>query len=452
MKPLSLSLKAFGPYLEETINFSPFYENNIFLIAGKTGSGKTTIFDAISFALFGKNNGTNREPKEMRSTFADSSIETSIAFTFSVNQKLYEVTRKPAQKLPKQKGTGIREVPAKASILIMDEFGKELNHYSKISEVDDIIENTIQLNSDQFRQIVMIPQGEFRRFLNASSTEKENILRKLFNTTIYQLFSEYLKTKQKESDIQLHEKRQKMKNLVDQAEWLNKPDLIEESGQAKVTLQLKQLKKQQDEMLNLEKQLKAELSISNEQKKHAEKVLEEQKKATHLREEQQILLERKNKLLQEEPFVNEQQKKAYSIREAKEILPDYEQLHQTKETLSESKENYSRIQKEQKQLTLELKSSSKAVSDMQEKTPVYEEQKRRLEELIQLKEKIERVNQLKKKISNKEQEMKENRKILNDLKNKQKNVQEKQKNDQEYLNNYQIEEKNITKKKKKKTN
>lgn len=451
MKPLSLSLKAFGPYLDETINFSPFYENNIFLIAGKTGSGKTTIFDAISFALFGKNNGSNREPKEMRSTFADSSIETSIVFTFSANQKLYEISRKPAQKLPKQKGDGMKEVPAKASIRIMDEFGKELDHYSKISEVDDIIENTIQLNNDQFRQIVMIPQGEFRRFLNASSSEKESILRKLFNTTIYQSFSEYLKAKQKDNDIQLHEKKQKMKNLIQQAEWLNPFESIEESGQAKVIIQLEQLKRQQVKMVDLGKKLKVELSISTEQKKYAEKALEEQKKAAQLRKEQQTLVERRNKLLQEESFINEQKSKATAIRKAKEILPDYEQLNQKKETLKESKEYYNRIQEEKTKYTHELESFFETISAMQKKMPIQEERKKQLETLKQLKEKIERFQQLKKEVSNKEHAVEKNKKIVSDLKTKQQEMIERKKRKQEYLNNYLIEEKEYYEKKEIKT-
>ncbi|MDU1429026.1 MAG: AAA family ATPase, partial [Enterococcus faecalis] len=146
MKPLSLTLKNFGPYINETIDFTKFEDSSLFLISGKTGSGKTTIFDGMSYALFGESSGKLRLGKEMRSTFADPSEATEVTLLFKHNEFLYELNRLPEQELFKKRGTGVRKQSAKISLIVKDAQGKELRAYSKRREVDELIQELLHLN------------------------------------------------------------------------------------------------------------------------------------------------------------------------------------------------------------------------------------------------------------------------------------------------------------------
>ena len=172
MKPKKLTLKNFGPFIDETIDFSKLTDAPLFLITGKTGAGKTTIFDGMTYALFGETSGKIRSAKEMRSLFATPEEETSVLFSFEHQQMSYEIERKPEQVLAKRKGNGNRKQAAKVSLTIFDAKGKEVKQYTKRSEVDQLIKELLNLDAKQFSQIVLLPQGEFRNFLISSSSEK----------------------------------------------------------------------------------------------------------------------------------------------------------------------------------------------------------------------------------------------------------------------------------------
>lgn len=198
MKPISLTMQAFGAYADkQVIDFTLLGSNNFFLIHGPTGSGKTTILDAISFALYGTASGDLRETKSLRSDYADPSCQTEVTFKFLANKKVYEVTRTPEQTILKKRGEGTRVSPSGASIceiLSNDEkilLGKTSNATTKI------VEDIIGFKADQFSQIVLLPQGEFRKFLIADSTDRQKILETLFKTILYRKIEESLKAKSK---------------------------------------------------------------------------------------------------------------------------------------------------------------------------------------------------------------------------------------------------------------
>ena len=183
MRPLRLMMQAFGPYVAaQTIDFTRLGERQFFLVHGPTGAGKTTIFDAICFALYGKTS-SERDARNMRSAYAPTSLPTRVELDFALGDTCYRVVREPAQRLSKQRGTGTTERPAKVEFVKIAGDGKELESMGD-RNVQGKILDLICFDVDQFRQVVLLPQGNFRQLLLASSVEREQILAKLFATEI----------------------------------------------------------------------------------------------------------------------------------------------------------------------------------------------------------------------------------------------------------------------------
>ena len=219
MQPKSLQMKNFGPFIDEKLDFSQLQAGGLFLISGKTGAGKTTIFDGMTFALFGETSGNLRSGKEMRSMFASPTEETSVTFTFEHQRFTYQIQRKPEQTLAKKRGDGVTNQTAKVQLTIFDAEGKEKKQISKRTEVDAFIKDLLQLDAKQFFQIMMLPQGEFRNFLIASSNEKERVLRNLFGTEMYQQFNEWLKEQVKAQSKKLEHQQLLASQIMERFEW-----------------------------------------------------------------------------------------------------------------------------------------------------------------------------------------------------------------------------------------
>ncbi|PYG89041.1 exonuclease SbcC [Ruminiclostridium sufflavum DSM 19573] len=180
MKPLKLAISAFGPYAGvQEIDFTQLKEQ-IFVISGPTGSGKTTIFDAISFALFGEPSGSSRDRDSLRSDFAEPDTETFVELEFELRDKSYKIKRSPQQEQKKLRGNGVTIRSADAELLMPD--GSLI---TKIFNVDEKINMLLGINKSQFKQIVMLPQGEFRKLLEADSNDREVIFRKIFGTEAF---------------------------------------------------------------------------------------------------------------------------------------------------------------------------------------------------------------------------------------------------------------------------
>ncbi|MGG1674414.1 AAA family ATPase [Neobacillus sp. NRS-1170] len=194
MRPLKLTMQAFGPYAgNETIDFSKLGNRTMFVISGKTGAGKTTIFDAISYAIYGKASGEDRNGPELRSQFAKDDLLTEVSLDFSLRNKVYSITRSPQQQKKKDKGEGFTSIGAKAELFVLDESGEKKLLASKITDVEEKIKEIMLIDANQFRQILMIPQGEFRKLLTSDSKDKEVILQRLFHTQFYKMVEEKLK-------------------------------------------------------------------------------------------------------------------------------------------------------------------------------------------------------------------------------------------------------------------
>lgn len=208
MKPVKLKLTAFGPYRDsEEINFEDLEGNRLFVISGSTGSGKTSIFDGICFALYGSASGSDRsEPKNLRSDFAKDSVHTSAELTFEVHGTTYRILRQMSHvKKGNKSATGERF----EFFEVTDTGEKPCVERQIVSELNRRIEEILGLTFSQFNQIVMLPQGEFRKLLTSETDNKEAILRKIFRTEPYRLVAERLK--QKKDEAQERFKAQQMR-------------------------------------------------------------------------------------------------------------------------------------------------------------------------------------------------------------------------------------------------
>ena len=192
MKPTKLILSAFGPYkgLSNEIDFEQFEEKGLFLISGDTGAGKTTLFDAICFALYGTTSGSFKDTKNLRSDYADENTESFVEFSFSHQGKNYRIIRKPEYERKKKRGEGV--ISEKGSAVFYEE-GKD--PIEGITKVNDKVKELLHIDDKQFKQIAMIAQGEFWELLNAKTDKRTEILRTIFMTDAYKNIEFKLKNK-----------------------------------------------------------------------------------------------------------------------------------------------------------------------------------------------------------------------------------------------------------------
>ncbi|MDE7327020.1 MAG: SMC family ATPase, partial [Lachnospiraceae bacterium] len=197
MKPVKLILSAFGPYAEKTeIDFEKLGGEGLYLITGETGAGKTTIFDAISFALYGEASGGIRKVDMFRSKYARDDMPTLVEFTFDYREQRYLVQRNPKYLRPKKRGEGLVEQGANAELIYPDDRMPVTGE----KEVTKAITELVGLDRKQFAQIVMIAQGDFQKLLVATTTERAQIFRQIFKTGIYQILQQKLSEKEAEQE------------------------------------------------------------------------------------------------------------------------------------------------------------------------------------------------------------------------------------------------------------
>ena len=194
MRPLLLKMSAFGPYAGNTvIEFDKLGDKGLYLICGDTGAGKTTIFDAICYALFGEASGRLRDVSMLRSKYADDLTPTEVELLFLHNDKEYRIVRNPEYYRPSKRGGGLTKQPQDACLYMPDG-----NVISKAKDVNKAVEALLSLNCDQFFQISMIAQGSFRELLISDTNTRQKIFRELFKTGFYLTLQDKLSEARKE--------------------------------------------------------------------------------------------------------------------------------------------------------------------------------------------------------------------------------------------------------------
>ena len=213
MKPLQLVMSAFGPYADKIeVDFTKLGTNGVYLITGDTGAGKTTIFDAIIYALYGEASGSVRDKKMFRSKYAKPTTETFVELIFEYRGKEYKIRRNPEYERPRKKGEGLTTQKAEVELSYPD----DRPPVTKETEVKKAIESLIGLDRAQFSQIAMIAQGDFQKLLLAGTEEREKIFQKIFQTGSYQKIQEELKERANELNRDYQEMQRSIKQSMEQ--------------------------------------------------------------------------------------------------------------------------------------------------------------------------------------------------------------------------------------------
>ncbi|MCM1025625.1 MAG: hypothetical protein NC432_04280 [Roseburia sp.] len=210
MRPLRLVISAFGPYAGRTeLDLEKLGQSGLYLITGDTGAGKTTLFDAITYALFGEASGDHREPDMLRSKYAEPGTPTEVELTFSHGGKEYRIRRNPRYTRPAKRGGGMTEVLPGAELLCP---GRP--PVTKIREVDAAVAELLGLDRNQFSRIVMLAQGDFRKLLLADTRERQEIFRKVFRTQYYQTFQKKLKERANVAHAECEDAKKSVRQYV----------------------------------------------------------------------------------------------------------------------------------------------------------------------------------------------------------------------------------------------
>ncbi len=283
MKPIVLEIQAFGPYVGRVkLDFRPLYQEGLFLIAGPTGAGKTTLFDAICFALYGKTSGGDRNDVDMRSNLAPQSLPTEVRFIFELSGKIYEVKRLMR---PTISGKLDKKAILKGEGIFIDKYGS----------VTKKIEELLGFKAEQFRQVIIIPQGRFREFLISKPDDRQKILEILFHTALFRQIEESFSEERKVIKHELETITERKKTLLSAAQVENEKHLdiqIERLFQ-----QIDRLNKEIKQLKEKEKLLEAELTKAREianilnEWKEAEQLLKQyiEKKHEMEKEKQRLL-------------------------------------------------------------------------------------------------------------------------------------------------------------------
>jgi DNA repair protein SbcC/Rad50 len=220
MRPHHLHLEAFGPYAEPlTLSFDVLSQEGLFLIHGSTGAGKTFLLDALCFALYGEVSG-DRNVKGLKSDHAPAGAVPRVCLEFSSGGRRYSVERSPAHSAPKSRGEGTTDKPATAVLFRLEGDGREAI-VSRTTEVTREVEGLVGLSADQFRQVILLPQGKFAEVLRARAEEREALLKTLFNTEVFERAGQRLEEKARAARIEVAESNRALEVLRQQAsqEW-----------------------------------------------------------------------------------------------------------------------------------------------------------------------------------------------------------------------------------------
>ncbi|MGM0173343.1 AAA family ATPase [Enterococcus sp. DIV0800] len=375
MLPKKIIMENFGPFLHEEVDFEQMTEAPLFLISGKTGAGKTTIFDAITFALYGDASGGVRSSNEIRSSFAEPSEETRVQFLFEHQGRNYSIERCPKQTLAKKNGKGETTKNQKVQLIVFNDLGQEAEAYTKVDAVNDVIYQILHLQKDQFKQIVMLPQGEFRTFLNANSTEKEMVLRSLFGTNFYRNFTENLKIQKQDLEKAVGELTTRIDQLFQQV--LSEKGLTYEESLNLANVYLAE----EEQALQTEK-----LALSDKEQELKNSQLQFQKAQElaenfqHYRSAQQTLQQLDARL----PEIEEMKKQLAREKKIQQIRPTFERVQELIKLQEQQSLEETANQQQEKALQQQIEQCQKEGAEFDQQRPEWLEKEKVNQQLVSL--------------------------------------------------------------------
>lgn len=360
MRPLNLTISAFGPYKDETfIDFTKLGEKGMYLITGDTGAGKTTIFDAICFALYGEPSGSSRDPRMFRCKYSDAKVPTYVELLFSYHGKEYRIRRNPEYERPALRGGGT--TTQKADALLELPGGREA--VTKTSEVTKEVEKIIGLSKDQFTQIAMIAQGDFMKLLLSDTTERSKIFRQIFMTGRYQRLQEILK---KEANKAEDDYKLKLAIATDNVAHIQvrsedqeeQKRFLECSKADEIEAFIDDIDKEDKEDLKLFSKKESELRKSLADLNRSIGVATERKKSEDLLNKNKAALEKakpeyesaKEDLKNKAKDYKKSEPLAIMISSEKENLSSYDKLNDTQNSILEAEKKLSALKKSKEEL------------------------------------------------------------------------------------------------------
>lgn len=385
MRPLKLTMSAFGPYAGKTeLSMDRLGKGGLYLISGDTGAGKTTIFDAIIYALYGETSGENREPAMMRSQYAEPETPTFVQLVFSYGEKTYTIRRNPEYERPAKRGNKNTLQKAEAELTLPD--GRKI---TKNRDVQDAVREIMGVDKEQFSQIAMIAQGDFLKLLFAPTEDRKKIFRRIFGTGRFGELQERLK----QESAAWKERWERLNSSI--CQYVNGVMYEEED------VFFEELQRAKDGKLTAEETVAL-----------TERILKKDQDARLSMEETKAKLEEKRNL------VYARLGKLEEIRRAREALARTERTLKEKELLLTERRDMYEQEESRKPLREELQEQ---ITELQNSLPRYEEQEKLQEQYIQA-----------------EKQQKDTEKMLRDQKDKRQAQQEKleaQREEQQNLGN-----------------
>ena len=415
MRPLLLTMSAFGPYADEiTLDFNKLGEHGLYLICGDTGAGKTTIFDAITYALYGEASGEVRKSEMFRSKYASSKTTTYVNLIFESKGKKYEVKRTPRYERPKERGEGVTMQAETAQLICPDG-----NIVTKTTEVTKKIVEILGVDRQQFTKIAMIAQGDFLKLLLATTEERMKIFRQIFNTGNYEILQNQINADYRKIWVECEDLR---KSIGQYIEGIACPeDSIHEEGlrmarERKLlpqdlhtlleAIQKEDIVKKQELQKNiddLEEKIQAQVTVINEIKsvmeleaniKDITEKLEKNKVQTLLAKEEE------EKAKKQEPQIEILMKK---INVAQEKMPLYEkkelllgQIQEKEAQISDLKRRLDESKKQYQNITDEILNDKEDVENLLSLELSFKQQET---ELLEAEEKEKSLQKLRKEIT-----------------------------------------------------
>ena len=385
MRPIKLVMNAFGPYKDRVeVDFNQLGRNGIFLITGDTGSGKTMIFDAISFSLFGEASGSRRDNSCFRSDFARDEVRTFVELTFEHKEVLYQIERIPRYMRKKVRGDGMTTVGGDASLVFLDQV------VTGDKNVTDKCIEILGMNASQFKQIMMIAQGEFMDLLLSKPKDRASIFRRVFNTEIFKDISDQLKEKY------LEKKREYEDCCLSVEHYIN--GIIFKDGTVLNKNMVDIMRLLNQEIQNDEKReqkLEEEKEkLTQESLRYVEQISEGKfiKESLNSLKENQILL--KQMLRQEEEIQTRKKKVQQSKVILERVSPKADEVNRTNEKIQEKEKKLQLTEKEYQEFLIQLNDAIEQYSlldNKNQKLDYLKNEKRIYEEKLPILQEIKKI-------------------------------------------------------------